>query len=291
MRISTSIRSLALAAGLIVPAVVAGFAQERQPTREIGRTTEKELNVVLSSSIGTLVFRRGEEEKVLALFARDTESASLTNVDYSIRNRVGYADITLGKSDERGDGESGSFNFDRGSWHLEFSDAIPVSFDVELKAGKGNFNLTGLKVRDFRLSTGASDIMLSFDEPNTTRIDNLTIESGVGQFRSHSLGNANFKRLRFQGGVGSYELDFGGKMPAEVDVDVEVGFGAVTIIVPAEAGARVSYEKSWVSRIDCSEDFSTSGNNQYVSNNYASAGTRMNIKVKADFGNVTVRRP
>jgi hypothetical protein len=249
------------------------------------------LNVVLSSSIGTLVFRRGEEEKVLALFARDTESASLTNVNYSIRNRVGYADITLGKSDDQGHRESGSFNFDRGSWHLEFSDAIPVSFDVELGAGKGTFNLTGLQVRDFRLSTGASDVMLSFDEPNTTRIDNLTIESGVGQFRSRSLGNANFKRLRFQGGVGSYELDFEGKMPAEVDVDIEVGFGAVTIIVPPEAGARVSYEKSWVSRIDCAEDFSTSGNNQYISENYPSAVTRMNIKVKADFGNVTVRRP
>jgi len=272
-----------------------GSAQDLGPAREIGRTTEREINVVLSSSFGTVVLRKGETEKILFVLPEGSESIPLTIVEYSVRNRVGYADIRLGQSEDESDGGKGSFNLEnlnkKGKWDLRFSDGVPVSFDIELGMGRGDFNLTGLQVRDFRLSSGASDVTLAFDEPNTTRIENLTIESGVSKFDGRNLGNANFKRFRFQGGVGSYTLDFSGKLPAEVEVDVEVGMGAITIIVPQSVGARISYEKSWVSSIDVAQDFSSSGDNQYLSENYSSAQSRMNIRINAGFGSVKVRRP
>jgi hypothetical protein len=272
-----------------------GGALAQTPAREIGRTTEREINVVLSSSFGTVVLRRGETEKILLVLPEGEESVPLTNVEYAIRNRVGYADIKLGEPENEPGGGTGSFNLAnlnrKGKWGLRFSDAVPVSFDIELGMGRGDFNLTGLQVKDFRLSSGASDVTLAFDEPNQTRIENMTIESGVSKFEGRNLGNANFKRFRFQGGVGSYTLDFSGKLPVEVEVDVEVGMGAVTILVPKEVGARVSYEKSWVSSIDVDENFSSSGSNQYDSDNYSSAESRMNIRINAGFGSVRVRRP
>lgn len=272
-----------------------GTATAQTAAQEIGRTTEREINVFLSSSFGTVVLGKGETEKVLRLLPEGEESVSLTTLDYAIRNRVGYVDVRLGDPEDAGNSGKGSFSLGnlnrKGKWDLRFSDAIPVSFDVELGMGRGDFNLTGLQVKDFRLSSGASDVTLAFDQPNVTRIENMTIESGVSKFEGRNLGNANFKRFRFQGGVGSYVLDFAGKLPAEVEVEIEVGMGAVTIIVPKEVGARVSYEKSWVSSIDLDQDFSSSGESEYLSENYSAASSRMNVRINAGFGSVRVRRP
>jgi hypothetical protein len=284
---------LPLLPALMLVAPPTAAPQTATRSQEIGRTTERELNVVLTAT-GTLVFRKGEPEKTFSVVSRNAESAGLLTVDYAIRNRVGYADMTLGQKPSRAGEDGGSIDLgslNSAQWELRFSEAIPISFDVELKVGRGDINLTGLEVKDFRLSAGASDVTLAFDSPNAIRIDNLTVESGVGKFHGRSLGNAMFKRLDFKGGAGIYTLDFSGSLPAQVDVEIEVGLGVATLLIPPDVGARVTYERSWVSRIDCDEDFSSSGENQYSSENYATASSLMNIRVSAGLGSIRVRRP
>jgi hypothetical protein len=284
---------LTIAAIALGPAALSS-PQEDLSQREIGRTTEKELKVVLTSSFGSVLFSRGEPEKMLVLDTSPrTAKDPRISVDYSIRNRVGYMDLSLGEGAKEGDGKKGSFHisdWEGGKWYLKFSDAIPISFDVQLGVGKGDFDLTGLQVKDFNLSTGASDVTLSFDEPNKSCIDNISIESGVSKFDGRNLCNANFKRFRFQGGVGAYTLDFGGALTSEVDVDIEVGLGVMTIYVPSGTGARVMYDKSWVSRVDCAADFGSNGDNEFISENYYSAAGKMNIRVDSGLGSVKIRR-
>ena len=101
------------------------------------------------------------------------------------------------------------------------------------------------------------------------------------------LGNANFRHFRFQGGVGTCKLDFGGELEHEVDVDVQVGMGVMTILVPQNVGARVFYEKNWISRVDCAADFSSVGESEYISDNYNSAQGKMNT---ASTSNITNSR-
>ena len=287
--------SLALAALLFASrALGLSDPQDKDKSREIGRTTEKEIKVTLSSAFGTVVIRKGESSKILlAESASDKIDAQRMDINYAIRNRVGFMDLSLGEGEVEREGKHTSFklqSFDRGKWFLKFSDAIPISFDVELGVGRGDFNLTGLNVKDFNLSTGASDVSLAFDEENTGQIENLSIESGVSKFDARNLGNANFRHLSFQGGMGSYTLDFGGTMRNEVDVDIEVGLGLVTIIIPEETGARVMYEKSWVSKLDCDEDFESTDENVYMSSNYHSASGRMNINIDSGLGSIKIRR-
>ena len=264
------------------------------PFKEIGRTTEKELKVVLSSSFGSLYVSKGEPEKILvADGAGKSASDPKMDIEYDIRNRVGYLDVMLGETQEDHERRKGSFkisDFNGGKWYLRFSNTIPISFDVELGVGNGDFDLSGLQVKDFTLSTGASDVSLSFDEPNKTYIDNLSIESGVSKFTGRNLGNANFKRFKFQGGVGAYTLDFTGTIATEVDVDVDVGLGVLTIIVPPEVGAKLFYEKSWVSRLDCDRDFHSVSDNEYETENYDQADGKMNIRIDSGLGSVKVKR-
>lgn len=260
--------------------------------REIGRTTERELKVVISAAFGTLKILRGEPEKILIAEPRSVEDDPLT-IHYAVRNGIGYLDLSLGKSesDRTSGGESESRSLRGGTWTLRFTTAIPVAFDIEQAVGKGVYDLSGLQVRDFNLNSGASDVTLRFDQPNAIEIDNISIESGVSRFSGKQLGNANFKRFRFQGGVGSSTLDFSGALEREVDVDVEMALGAITLVIPPETGARVFYEEGWLSHIDYERDFRRVEEHQYTSENFATARGRMNIRIDAGPGSVKLRRP
>jgi hypothetical protein len=293
-RLHALIGSAALAVAFVATSEGTALPQDGGNNREVGRTTEKELKVTLTSSFGSVNISRGKAEKMLQI-----ESASRENedpriaMDYAIRNRVGYMDLSLGEGNRDNNGRRGGFRFsgfEGGKWFLKFSDAVPISFDVELGVGKGDFDLSGLQVKDFNLSTGASDVSLSFDEPNRGSIDNLSIESGVSKFDGRNLCNANFKRFHFQGGVGAYTLDFGGGLSSEVDVDVEVGLGVLTVYLPGDIGARVIYDKTWASKVDTPDDFRSTADNAYTSDNYYSAPGKMNIRIDSGLGSVKIRR-
>jgi len=264
-----------------------------QETREIGRTTEKELKVVVNTSFGSLHIARGDPGTVVVMESKKQKTGEF-NCDYSVRNRVGYMDLTLGQGESGGEDSQGKkFHFadlKSGDWALKFSDAIPISFDLELGVGKGDLNLSGLQVKDLNLSTGASDVCLAFDEPNQSTIENLNIEAGVSKFEGRNLGNANFRHFKFQGGVGTFKLDFSGETAREVDLDVQVGMGLLTMVIPSGIGARVSYEKNWISRVECPDDFSPNGDSEFVSSNFDNAKGRMLIRIESGVGSVKIRR-
>lgn len=277
-------------------ALIAGLinASQAQGYREIGRTTEKELKVVMTSTFGSVTVSRGDEGKIVMA---DNQHGShfRYSMDYSVRNRIGYLDVSLGEGrtdDETGHHSSLRFSgLKGGDWVLRFTDAVPISFDIQMGVGKGDLNFTGLTLKDLNLSAGASDVCLAFDEPNAATVENINIEAGVSKFIGRNLCNANFRKFRFQGGVGSCTLDFGGMLARPVDVDVQVGMGVVTLIIPREAGARVTYEKNWICRIDASDDFSAVGDREYVSSNYNSTHGRMDIHVESGVGSVRIKRP
>jgi hypothetical protein len=278
---------------LVVAVFLCGTVAHAQETKEIGRTTEKELKVVINTSFGSLRIAQGDPTKVVVMESKKQQFGEF-NYDYTVRNRVGYMDLTLGQGDTYNDeGQHARLHFANlksGEWAFQFCNAIPISFDVELGVGKGDINLSGLQVKDLNLSTGASDVVLAFDQPNRATIENMNIEAGVSKFEGRNLGNANFRHFRFQGGVGTFKLDFGGEPAHEVDVDVQVGMGILTMVIPQAIGARVLYEKNWISRIECPDDFSSSGDNEYVSSNYESAKGKMIIRVESGVGNVRIKR-
>jgi hypothetical protein len=292
MKILFSILSVAMLVSLT------SLAQDDQHNRlsvkEVGRTTEKEVKVSLYTALGNLSVGRGESEKIVTLSgdARSLNEKS-ANLDYDIRNRIGYLDISLGEGDHGGENKSKSFSLsglEGGRWTVKLTDALPLSLDLELGLGEGRFNFTGLQIKDLNLSAGASDVSVVFDEPNASSIENLNIESGLSKFTARNLCNANFKHLRFQGGVGAYTLDFGGKLTSEVDVDIEVGLGVVSLYVPRDVGVKVIHQENWASSFDCDPDFTSANENELTSSNYYSVDGKMNIHVDSGLGSIKIRR-
>ncbi|MBI3364446.1 MAG: hypothetical protein HY033_06010, partial [Ignavibacteriae bacterium] len=209
-----------------------------------------------------------------------------------VRDEVGYLEVNT-SADVRSHAKKHSINFEgfkSNTWEMRFPDGIPISFELGLGLGKGDFDMTGLNVKDLKLSAGASSVSLQFNKPNKNVIEDLTIESGLSKFDGEGLCNANFNHLKFEGGVGSYTLDFSGELKKEVDVDIEVGLGSLVVRVPENIGVKVIYEKSLLAHINLDRSFTEQGENNYFSPNYRSAPGRMNIRIDAGLGSVKVKR-
>jgi len=264
--------------------------------KEIKRQNEREIKAKIESAFGKVYVMKGEPDKILVADIKfDSEKKSSADIRYSVDGSIGRLSIDMGdrdysyEQDKKGRAKRGiNINFEEGKWYLGFTDAIPISFDVELGAGKGEFDMSGLMVKGFKLSTGASKVTVTFNQPNRMVMDNMSIETGLGQFVGQKLGNANFRKFKFEGGVGSYTLDFSGELRRETSVDIELGLGSVTIMLPKNIGARINYDEHWFSSHSF-DNFTERQDGEYYSYNYNDADGRINIRVSSGLGHVKVR--
>jgi len=288
---------IAIIGGLIICLAAAGFAFKNvnRYHKIINKTDEEALKVNLDAGFGNIKIGRGTANQILEVdINADLKSDLSDYIDYSNHDDLGYLNINTSEpssKDSRRHSHSIHLSgFEDNSWDMRFTDAIPISFDIELGMGKGDLDFSGMQVKDLNLSTGASSVIVRFDKPNTTEIENLTIETGLSKFKGYGLCNANFEKLKFQGGVGTYYLDFSGTLEKEVDANLEVGLGSLTISVPNYIGVKIYYEKSWVASIDLPDGFNEEEENTYFSSNYSSTEGKINFHIEAGLGSVKIRQ-
>jgi len=282
-----------LATALLLVIATTGFAYRGggKYQKDIPHTKEKELKVTINAGFGDIYISRGRTDQVLhAAIDADLKNDVDNYIDYATRDNVGYLNINTTDDAERKKGSFHMSDFGTNTWDMHFTDAAPISYDIELGFGKAEFDFTGLAVKDLNLSAGASSVELRFDKPNSSVIEEMNIESGLSKFRAEGLCNANFRNLRFQGGVGSYVLDFGGKIDREVNVDIEVGLGTLTVIIPSSTGAKIEYEKNLINHISLAGDFSEDEEHTYTSENYYDAHGKLNMHIEAGLGTVKIKR-
>jgi hypothetical protein len=258
--------------------------------RQFSRTKEKEIRVVLDVSFGSLTIERCEGNEI-AEVAYDEEEADKQklNVSYDISDGRGTLRITLKESTHFWDKDEEHEEHHR---HLDIklSDALPISFEIELGAGKGDINLTDLQIKEFSISTGASSVIMKCNRPNPIVAEEVSIESGVSKFTATDLGNLNFHNLKFSGGVGSYKLDFNGKFRQSADVQIEVGLGSINIYTPKSIPAKLIYDDNWLSSFSLDDDFEKTRNGVYETDDFQDASTRLTIRMEAGLGSVRVHR-
>lgn len=178
-------------------------------------------------------------------------------------------------------------NFDdhTNEWSLRLG-RDPMTLRITAGAYQGVMELGGLALRGLHVSDGASDVEVSFSEPNTVAMDELRYESGASRVVLSNLANANFSSMEFQSGAGDYTLDFSGDLQQDADVIVESGLSNVTIIVPEGVNARVSFEGG-ITNIDTHGRWRQSGNDYVLEGD----GPSIVIDLRMAAGNVTLRHP
>lgn len=160
--------------------------------------------------------------------------------------------------------------------------------DLTIKAGgyMGNYELGGLSLANLHISDGASDVDLSFSQPNLLEMQSLRYETGASEVKLQGLANANFSTMVFQSGAGNYELDFSGALQRRAVAFVETGLSNLTILVPQETNVEVTVEGG-LNNISVRGDWQESGDTYRLSND----GPQLTITVEMGAGNLTLDHP
>ena len=126
------------------------------------------------------------------------------------------------------------------SWDVRVREAIPLSLDVEAGACQMDLDLTSLQVRDLRLVTGASSVMVRM--PSASGESHARITAGAAEVKVRipagvaarvrvptRLGEVQVDRGRFPGGDGLFESKDFATAANKVDLSIEVGAASVEI--------------------------------------------------------------
>jgi hypothetical protein len=174
-------------------------------------------------------------------------------------------------------------------WNLEFTDKIPISFEIDVGACEAEFDFSGLKIDRLDMDLGASSVDVDFRKANPARMQKMIIDVGASQLTIMGLGNANFDRLSFDGGVGDFTLDFSGELNRPGQVDIDVGLGSLTIRLPEDVGVQITSESSFLSSFSIDKhDFDEVEDDVYQNEKFGQTDKELIFNVDIGLGSIDV---
>ena len=172
-----------------------------------------------------------------------------------------------------------------GALHFAISREVPTSLTLEMGAVSADLDLGGAALTGLIVRTGASETKIRFDAPNPETLNKMVFKVGAAEFEARSLGNAHFRYLSFEGGVGEVMLDLTGEWQESAEIDIKMGLGALELRLPRDVGIRVT-KKSFLAAFDHGDLRKVDG--AYVSSNWDSAEIQLDIDLKATLGAIEV---
>lgn len=168
---------------------------------------------------------------------------------------------------------------------LALTPDVPLTLDVDLGAAEASVELGGLELRGLHYATGASNSEVRFSRPNPVDCDSLAFDAGVARFDAASLGNANCRHFRFDGGLGAVTLDFSGAWRQDADAFFHVAAGTLTLRLPRGLGVAITLDR-FLASFDAS-GFTKRGD-VYYSDGYTTAAHHLTIEVESALGGIEV---
>jgi hypothetical protein len=213
------------------------------------------------------------------------------DVRYEVVGDEGRLDIRF-TGEDREEGEEGSQHIDsidklyENEMNLKFSPQIPLDLKMDFGVVKGDLDFSGLQIREFDIEVGVSKAEIYFNEPNPTSIETFDIEGGVGKLNIEKLGNANIRELSFEGGIGSYELDFSGKYRQNLYGSMELGMGKLTLYIPRKIGTRISVDRSFLSSFSIDEAYKSG--DVYTNEQWEKSKYQIDLDIETGVGKIEV---
>jgi hypothetical protein len=171
----------------------------------------------------------------------------------------------------------------KNQWDLKLG---PQAMRLKINAGayQGRYELGGLALQNLEVNDGAADARLKFSQPNKAQMDDFYYSTGASSVDLSGLANANFNKMVFRGGAGSYTLDFSGQLQRDATVTIESGISQVVIIVPEGVPATVTFIGG-LANINAQDAWQKSGNTYLLEG----SGPKLTISVTMGAGDIELR--
>jgi hypothetical protein len=236
---------------------------------------ERDLDVKVEYGAGRLNIARADAGTLYRASVRYDADSFVPRVNYA-RGRVRFG---IEGNQVRGR------NLEEGRLDIRLTPDVPVDLDVAFGAADATIDLGGIRLRSATVKTGASRTALNISSPNEEECRRLDIEVGAARFEATGLGNLNTSRLKVQGGVGEVVLDFTGVWRRDMNAEVHVGLGALTLRVPNGLGVRI-VRKGVLASFD-SQGLTKRGD-AYYSQDWESAEHKLSLDIQASLGTIRV---
>ncbi len=245
---------------------------------------EKHLTVKIDIGAGIIDLKKNDTGDILNAEVEYDPKRFRIDIDYQRSQNQGKLYL---ESESKGKGID--LDDHDNYWYLEFSHKIPISFEIDVGACEADFDFTGLKVDHLDMDLGASSVEIDFRKPNSERISKISIDVGASELTITGLGNANFDKLSFDGGVGDFTLDFSGEFEHRAYVGIDVGLGSLDILVPKDVGVQIRSESSFLSSFSIDKRyFDEVEDDLYESDNFGESKKELIFDIEVGLGSVEV---
>jgi hypothetical protein len=175
----------------------------------------------------------------------------------------------------------------KNDWAIYLNGTIPLRLTIEAGAYEATMNLSGLRLQRLEINQGAATASIAWTTPSTELLQEVIIQTGASRTTVQGLGHANPSSLRFQGGVGSYLLDFSGSLRRPLMATVRTGASDLTIAIPATTPAQVTL-RGGLTSTNLEGDWRQNGS-VFTNAAWGKGPNTLTLTIETGMGNLTLR--
>jgi len=279
IRFKAGLMFLALA---LVITTVASAGRLESETVEVDAKGAENIDVSIEFGAGEILMVPADIKSAAVFDVEYTPRRFDFDVDYEVKRGTGYLlaeSIVRRKTD---------VDTEDNRWEVTMSTRYPMVMELEMGACDAELDLGGIQLEGLKIEVGAASARLDFSAPNPVRLEEIEIEAGAASLEMEGGGNANFDFFSFEGGAGSFDLDFRGDYDGESEITIDVGLGSADIVLPDNIPCRVEAETDgWLSSVDFhGDDLDEIDDDVYESPDFDDADTRIVIRIDVGLGSV-----
>ncbi len=277
---------LLIAAGLAL--LVAAGASYGRDLEKKSVTVESEgarkLDIQFHFGAGQLHLQPADQEAPAKLDISYDDRYYDHTVDYKVVDGTGRLDI-----DSKHESHE-SIDTDDNKWDVTLSDRYPTSLSLDIGACDADMELGGIPLTHLDVDVGAASAEFHFSKPNPNRAEEIRMKAGASSLDMTDIGNANFDQFDFDGGVGSYDLDFRGEYNGESRIKLHIGLGSGDITLPRGVACRVEENNpNFLSSVDLhGSDLDEVEDHVYETPDFDKAKTRIILELEVGVGSVDI---
>ncbi len=114
-------------------------------------------------------------------------------------------------------------------------EGVPMALTMQVRKGKSELQLGGLALQSATFDLEMGEHRLHVDRPNPIEMDNLQINSGMGEVRLDGVGNLRSGSIALFGKMGEVHLDMGRELLRDTTLFTRMRMGEMRVRLPRDA--------------------------------------------------------
>jgi hypothetical protein len=165
-------------------------------------------------------------------------------------------------------------------WDLKLG-KTPLDLSINAGAYTGKMDLSGVALTRLVIRDGASKNTITFSQPNPAKMARLEYYTGASNVEMKGLAYANFDEMRFEGGAGSFKLDFSGQLQRDGHAQIVGGVNDIHVTIPKGMPVTINLSGS-LSNVNTEGTWTTHGKTYQTEG----SGPHLTIDIENGVGNL-----